>query len=486
LGAFGEKLRKHREQRGLALDAISNITKISPRMLRALEEEHFDQLPGGVFNKGFVRAYARMVGLNEEETLTEYLGALRESQIQQQTILPDFRTSAAKPSPVAAPDAHQQARHPDVAGEALGGSVVRTNVAPKDDSGATISVNDSAPTSKPAGGNGQDGNDRDAHAESAVGIETGNRHSAAPDTSHSDFAREDFPKRDFRKGDRRKHDRRQNQNTQNQNIPGADDSEIHARGMLGPYLQNEAVGNDARNNSSDAGNAFGGGIPWRKLAAALLVVFVLLAIWNLRRDRDGANAAHSEPAPSLSLATPASTPAAQPPSVSSLTAKQPSSGNLSSGNSSSGTLSLGNTAAKSTTGGAISLPATSATTAKSADPVPPKRAASLPDASSKPAPRPFGTHAAAGKVPASFRLVIRAQENSWISIMADGKPVAQETLIAPANTSVRASREIVVRTGNAAGISFMLNGKEISARGSEGQAKTFTFDAEGLRATPLP
>ena len=59
VGEFGEKLRKHREQRGIALDAISNTTKISTRMLRAIEEEHFDQLPGGVFNKGFVRAYAR-------------------------------------------------------------------------------------------------------------------------------------------------------------------------------------------------------------------------------------------------------------------------------------------------------------------------------------------------------------------------------------------------------------------------------------------
>ena len=103
MGSFGEKLRKQREQRGIALDAISNTTKISTRMLRALEDEHFDQLPGGVFNKGFVRAYARQVGLDEEEAVTDYLAALRESQIQQQSILPDFRAPAAKP--VAAPPA---------------------------------------------------------------------------------------------------------------------------------------------------------------------------------------------------------------------------------------------------------------------------------------------------------------------------------------------------------------------------------------------
>src|ERR1700739_1456556 len=99
VGAFGEKLRRQREQRGLALEAISSTTKISTRMLRALEDEHFDQLPGGVFNKGFVRAYARQVGLDEEETVTEYLAALRESQVQSQQILPYFRSQAGNARP---------------------------------------------------------------------------------------------------------------------------------------------------------------------------------------------------------------------------------------------------------------------------------------------------------------------------------------------------------------------------------------------------
>src|ERR1700739_2996420 len=75
VGAFGEKLRRQREQRGLALEAISSTTKISTRMLRALEDEHFDQLPGGIFNKGFVRAYARHLGLDEDQTVSDYLAA---------------------------------------------------------------------------------------------------------------------------------------------------------------------------------------------------------------------------------------------------------------------------------------------------------------------------------------------------------------------------------------------------------------------------
>lgn len=93
MGAFGERLRKQREQRGITLEAICGVTKISVRMLRAIEEEKFDQLPGGVFNKGFVRAYARQVGLDEEEALSDYLDALQESQIQEQNILPDLRAS---------------------------------------------------------------------------------------------------------------------------------------------------------------------------------------------------------------------------------------------------------------------------------------------------------------------------------------------------------------------------------------------------------
>ena len=55
-------------------------------------------------------------------------------------------------------------------------------------------------------------------------------------------------------------------------------------------------------------------------------------------------------------------------------------------------------------------------------------------------------------------LLIRAEETTRVSIVADGKPVAQETLIAPAHTSVRASREIVVKTGNARCRSRILHG----------------------------
>jgi cytoskeletal protein RodZ len=75
VGQFGDKLRRERELRGITLDEVAIATKIGTRNLRALEEEKFDQLPGGIFNKGFVRAYARYVGIDEEQAVGDYMAA---------------------------------------------------------------------------------------------------------------------------------------------------------------------------------------------------------------------------------------------------------------------------------------------------------------------------------------------------------------------------------------------------------------------------
>jgi cytoskeletal protein RodZ len=75
MGKFGDTLRQEREFRGITLDAITRVTKISNRHLVALEQEHFDVLPGGVFNKSMVREYARVVGLDQEEWVGRYLSA---------------------------------------------------------------------------------------------------------------------------------------------------------------------------------------------------------------------------------------------------------------------------------------------------------------------------------------------------------------------------------------------------------------------------
>ncbi|HUO16844.1 MAG TPA: RodZ domain-containing protein [Verrucomicrobiae bacterium] len=118
MGAFGDKFRIAREKKGISLDDVSNVTKISSRMLQAIEAENFDQLPGGVFNKGFIRAYAKHLGLNDEEAITDYLACLRQAQIaaseswQPQAVESRAakieKPKAEKPSPT--PPAYQKPR----------------------------------------------------------------------------------------------------------------------------------------------------------------------------------------------------------------------------------------------------------------------------------------------------------------------------------------------------------------------------------------
>jgi hypothetical protein len=136
--------------------------------------------------------------------------------------------------------------------------------------------------------------------------------------------------------------------------------------------------------------------------------------------------------------------------------------------------------------------ATIASTTAPRTTLPPSPTASTTGTTTKPTATPpaapvakSASPATAAKPPATFTLLIRAEKTTWVSIVADGKPVAEETLIAPAHTSIRASHEIYVRAGNAAGISFLLNGKEFPAHGNEGEVKTYIFDATGIRTTPV-
>jgi cytoskeleton protein RodZ len=75
LPSFGAKLKLEREKRKITLEQISVSTKIGTRMLQALEEDNFNQLPGGIFNRGFVRAYSRFLGLDEDQTIADYMQA---------------------------------------------------------------------------------------------------------------------------------------------------------------------------------------------------------------------------------------------------------------------------------------------------------------------------------------------------------------------------------------------------------------------------
>jgi cytoskeletal protein RodZ len=65
VAAFGEELRREREQRGVAVETICQTTKVSAKHIRALEAGAFGELPGGVFRRGFVRSYLGALGLEE-------------------------------------------------------------------------------------------------------------------------------------------------------------------------------------------------------------------------------------------------------------------------------------------------------------------------------------------------------------------------------------------------------------------------------------
>lgn len=71
-GNFGERLKRERELREVSLKEVTTATRIGSRFLEALENEEWEKLPGGIFNRGFVRSIARYLGLDEENLLSEY------------------------------------------------------------------------------------------------------------------------------------------------------------------------------------------------------------------------------------------------------------------------------------------------------------------------------------------------------------------------------------------------------------------------------
>lgn len=354
MGSFGNKFRKARESKKLSLDDVSNVTKISSRMLKAIEDENFDQLPGGVFNKGFIRAYAKQVSLNPDDAVAEYLACLRKEQA-------DFYEG--------------------------GNSERRTG----------IDRRKSAATSAIASKNAAQSRSPEEVEEELPGL----------------------------------------------HLPRAED----IRHKPKEYLNRESAG-----------------IPWLTIAVVLVIVLAVALIWTryLRHPHPESNLA-APPVVSSESAK-----AGAPKAASSPSGSQPEISN-------SSAIEAAAHIAKSPN----AIP--TQTSLRSTSPVASAANASQPDAARKetessPPAVPSPTSASA------LNLVIRATENSWISVTADGQSVTHETLIAPAHTTVRANREIVVKVGNAAGVTFSWKGQEIPAQGIESEVKTLIFDSEGMHA----
>lgn len=103
---FGSYLKHQRELRGVPLDEIALSTKISIRFLQALEENRFEDLPGEVFIKGFIRSYGEAIGSNADELLAAYLESSGELQAGETSEAPPSKsesTPEAEPVPKGSP-----------------------------------------------------------------------------------------------------------------------------------------------------------------------------------------------------------------------------------------------------------------------------------------------------------------------------------------------------------------------------------------------
>jgi cytoskeletal protein RodZ len=407
VGKFGDKFRKARERQGIKLEDVSNSTKIGSRMLRAIEEEDFDQLPGGVFNKGFVRAYAKYLGLDEEETITGYVAAL--NQFNSQGLGPE------NPAPQPPATEHSPAQR-------------------------TSSQSSSGQSSSSQAGSAQRSSGQAGERRQVV------------DRRNDPLRRAS----DSRASGLRANDR-QDIELPNLQLPKAE----HVRPR-----RRMAVHSDLDRSR------------WR-LPALIVLLIVAGAFWWSHSRNAHANGANPVPASVSSSSTaPAPTLVNRAPASGSDASRTAAvSSHLSSSvrAAAKATAHPGSPPASSSSTSSQSPATTSAANASSA-----REEAKQPDAdaASPPPHRPV----------ANLTLVIRASENSWIAVIADGQPAVHETLIAPAHTLVRAAREIVVRAGNAAGVSFALNGQEFPSQGAEGEVKTVIFDSTGLRpaASPAP
>ena len=341
MGEFGNKFRKEREAKKFSLDDVSNVTKISARMLKAIEEEHFEQLPGGVFNRGFIRAYSKHLGLNEEEAVNDYLACLRQAQVDAREVL--------DPRPPSQSSASNKLR-----------------------------VVESRQANKPA------------------------------EKSSTPVQVDELPELQLPRAEHVRPSRR--------------------AGLSEPREFPFAL-------------------------TAIVLVFLALGIFLWMRHSRAKDAVSPAPAASNQLpAAPATSPvpATQSP------------------------------AAASHSPAPVAKPSVPQTAPRSSALSTPTPAAEM--AHTKVATEPSQSSTSTAAVAKSLTLVIRATETSWVSISADGQQVAQETLIAPAHTTVRANSEITVRVGNAAGVNFVFNGKELPAQGAESEAQSFVFDAQGMRA----
>src|SRR4030095_269631 len=88
---LGENLRQSREERGISISEVAEQTRISSMYLESIENDNYKPLPGGIFNKGFVKAYAKYVGIDEQEALQDYARLVAQNEETAEDNQPKYR-----------------------------------------------------------------------------------------------------------------------------------------------------------------------------------------------------------------------------------------------------------------------------------------------------------------------------------------------------------------------------------------------------------
>jgi len=88
---FGAKFKTIRESKGLTLDQIAAETRINARFLKAIEDEEFEELPGGIVARGFIRTYASVLELDPVQVAAEFE---QRSKYREPPLAAGFRISA--------------------------------------------------------------------------------------------------------------------------------------------------------------------------------------------------------------------------------------------------------------------------------------------------------------------------------------------------------------------------------------------------------
>jgi cytoskeletal protein RodZ len=459
VGAFGEKFREERERRGFTLDDVSNVTKIGSRMLQAIEQERFDVLPGGVFNKGFIRAYAKTLGFNPEEAISEYLTALRQAQLDAQNAAwdpPPQKTASPnlEPSPKVVTPAAKSSNASGTKLSASGESATPVPaIAPLQESGRSPSLQSASLQSSGAA--------LDEFPLPRPLVQPPSQPQAVPPPlwiSPPSSSKRTSPPR-APEPPAVLESAFDPPSTVEEVLPAPQVSAQQESGVHEMQSDPQVLVEEAPSApiSVLAAPALPKAAPpaalqlpsaarWKTPGLILFFgVLIVVAILWMRHPRQVGMVASPVKTDSL---TSAQTAVAVPPASSLSSKVSPSS---------------------------KAQPSTE----------PDEDNSAKPRASSAAAATRTTGHATPAKahLPPPFRVAIRASENCWISVTADGALVSRENMIAPANTSVRASHEIVVQVSNAAAVSFRWNDRPISAPAAEAEAKTktFVFDDQGLQ-----